>query len=115
MSRTATGMAASPISPLTHSAQWKPPVSATAAARPWPISTRECAAAMVEATAIPIAPPICWEVSMSPAATPALRSVTPVSDERLRRAGERDPGDPRCIRSARRSLCAGEQQGRLEA
>ena len=45
MSRKATGTAASAVRPLTHSAAWKPPVSASAAAEPWPSSRPERLAA----------------------------------------------------------------------
>ena len=74
---SATGTAARPTSPHTHSAQWNPPASADVTALPWPSRARECAAATVDATAIPIAPPSCWDESISPEATPASRSLTP--------------------------------------
>src|SRR5215472_13013816 len=71
MSRNVTGTAASAVSPVTQNAHWKPPVSAAAAAWPWPSRTREWVAATVDATATPIAPPICSEVLSSPEAIPA--------------------------------------------
>jgi hypothetical protein len=52
-------------------------VSAVVTAWPWPSRTPERAAATVDATAIPIAPPSCWDESIRPEATPASRSVTP--------------------------------------
>ena len=76
MSRNVTGTAASAVSPVTQNACWNPPVSAAAAAWPSLSRTRERAAATVEATATPIAPPICWEVLSSPEATPASWSAT---------------------------------------
>jgi len=77
MRRNATGAAVRPTSPQSQNAQWNPPVSASAMAWPWPSRTRERAAATADATAIPIAPPSCWDGSISPEATPASRSVTP--------------------------------------
>ena len=73
------GRASSAIAPSTQSACWKPPVSAAGAA--WPVwsSALVWLAATLEAIAIPIAPPSCWEVFSSPDASPAWCSATPAS------------------------------------
>ena len=52
-------------------AAWQP-VSVAAAAWPWFSRRQEWVAAPVDATATPIAPPICWEVLSSQEAIPAL-------------------------------------------
>ena len=53
------GTAASPIAPHTHSAHWKPPVRATGVDVPASVSVVKRDAVIVDATATPIAPPIC--------------------------------------------------------
>jgi hypothetical protein len=49
-----------------------------ASAGVWPVFSRsfDCEVKIVEATATPIAPPICWFVLISPEASPASRSET---------------------------------------
>src|SRR6266567_7997716 len=90
MRRNVTGTAASAVSPLTQNAHWNPPVNAAAVACPWPRSRRECVAATVEATATPIAPPICWDVLSSPDAIPIVICDTGESSDRHR--DEREDG-----------------------
>ena len=65
------GTASSAIAPSTQNACWKPPVSAAGAAWPACSSAWVWLAATLEAIAIPIAPPSCWEVFSSPNASPA--------------------------------------------
>src|SRR5260370_15379166 len=71
------GRASRAIAPQTHKAQWKPPVSA--APRVWPSPSRvlKWVAATVDAIAMPIAPPSCWEGLSSPEASPASCLATP--------------------------------------
>ena len=71
------GTASSAIAPSTQNAFWKPPVSAAGLALPAWSSAVVWLAAMLEAIAIPIAPPICSLVFRSPDASPARCSSTP--------------------------------------
>jgi len=72
-----TGTAHRPIKPQAQNAHWKPPVRAAAGAAPWWSRVMTRVAAIVDATATPIAPPSCWEVLRSPEARPASCSATP--------------------------------------
>src|SRR6202050_5570470 len=58
------------------------------------MSTRKCEAAMDEATATPIAPPRFCDVLSRPEATPASRSVTPVSAPMATGMKEKDVQTP---------------------
>jgi hypothetical protein len=71
--------AMSAIAPSAQNACWNPPVSAAGTALPARASAWVWLAATLEAMAIPIAPPSCWEVFSSPDASPAWRSATPAS------------------------------------
>src|SRR5216683_2115027 len=59
------------MAPQAQNAHWKPLVSAAVGVAPWWSRVVAWVAAMVEATATPIAPPSCWEVLSSPEARPA--------------------------------------------
>src|SRR4029077_16043705 len=65
------------MAPQAQKAHWKPLVSAAAGAAPWWSRVLAWVAAIVDAIAIPIAPPSCSEVLMSPEARPAWCSATP--------------------------------------
>src|SRR4051812_46746235 len=78
-SSNATGIAAMPIAPQTQNAHWKPPVRAAGPDAPEWTSVLKCVAATVEATATPIAAPICCEVLSNPEASPDSLSATPAS------------------------------------
>src|ERR1017187_634344 len=54
------------MAPQAQNAHWKPLVSAAAGAAPWWSRVLAWVAAIVDATATPIAPPSCWEVLRSP-------------------------------------------------